>query len=166
MEGPFYPLLDFFEVGPDMTSKLLVRYQAQALNTIIETLAPSAAPSRMPITTASPSAIPTAMPIDNKDKNKNENKNKDKNKNKNKNKDKNKDKDKDKNQNPIEEPILPQETVIEVADGSNSNETSPFDGEWPSTALLSTNNEPRLPKEKRRKEDKDDKRQFLRRDRK
>lgn len=156
MEGPFYPLLDFFEVGPDMTSKLLVRYQAQALNTIIETLAPSAAPSRMPITTASPSAIPTAMPIDNKDKNKNENKNKDK----------NKDKDKDKNQNPIEEPILPQETVIEVADGSNSNETSPFDGEWPSTALLSTNNEPRLPKEKRRKEDKDDKRQFLRRDRK
>ena len=160
MEGPFYPLLDFFEVGPDMTSKLLVRYQAQALNTIIETLAPSAAPSRMPITTASPSAIPTAMPIDNKDKNKNENKNKDKNKNKNKNKTK------DKNQNPIEEPILPQETVIEVADGSNSNETSPFDGEWPSTALLSTNNEPRLPKEKRRKEDKDDKRQFLRRDRK
>lgn len=164
MEGPFYPLLDFFEVGPDMTSKLLVRYQAQALNTIIETLAPSAAPSRMPITTASPSAIPTAMPIDNKDKNKNENKNKDKNKNK--NKDKNKDKDKDKKQNPIEEPILPQETVIEVVDGSNSNETSPFDWEWPSTALLSTNNEPRLPKEKRRKEDKDDKRQFLRRDRK
>ncbi len=156
MEGPFYPLLDFFDVGPDMTSKLLVRYQAQALNTIIETLAPSDAPTQMPITTVSP----TAMPIENKNANKNKDKNKDKDKNK------NKDKDKNKNQNPIEEPNLQQETVIEVVDGSNSNETSPFDGGWPSTALLNTDTEPRLPKEKRRKEDKDDKRRFLRRDRK
>ena len=77
-----------------------------------------------------------------------------------KNKNKDKDKDENKNQNPIEEPNLQQETLIEVVDGPNSNETSPFDGAWPSTALLNTDNEPRLPKEKRRKENKDDKRPF------
>ena len=146
MEGPFYPLLDFFEVGPDMTSKLLVRYQAQALNTIIETLAPSDAPSQMPVATASPTAMPTEK-IANKDKDKN--------------KDKNKNKHKNKNKKPIEESNLQQEAVIEVINGSNSDETNTFDG-WPSDALL-TNNEPRLPKEKRRKEDEDERRRFLRR---
>jgi len=89
MEGPFYPLLDFFDIGADMTSTLQVKYQALALNTTIETLSPTEMPTEMP------SEVPTAMPTEKKN-------NKDKDKDQDKDKDKNKDKDKDEDEDELD----------------------------------------------------------------
>jgi len=58
VEGPFYPLVDFFDVGSDMTSGLLRKFLTNHTTTFVPTSKPSQKPSSRPSSRPSSFVLP------------------------------------------------------------------------------------------------------------
>ena len=58
VEGPFYPLVDFFDVGNDMTSGLLLKFYTN------ETLSPTSEPTRTPTRKPTSGPSPSSEQVD------------------------------------------------------------------------------------------------------
>jgi len=61
VEGPFYPLVDFFDVGNDMTSGLLTKFYPSDAPTMAISVSPTQEPTKRP--TRGPTNEPTSMPF-------------------------------------------------------------------------------------------------------
>jgi len=57
VDGPFYPLVDFFDIGNDMTSGLLRKFYGSESPTMVVTIEPTREPTRRP------SHMPSANPL-------------------------------------------------------------------------------------------------------
>lgn len=66
VEGPFYPLVDFFDVGSDMTSGLLRRFYGSESPTMAVTIEPTREPTRRPsrMPSGNPLSRPSLPPVE------------------------------------------------------------------------------------------------------